>query len=76
MKTKFGQNSFAYRGPRFGTHCLMTVEKLIPSQLLKRNHDRIAPFIFHSKFCATCFLFIIELYFTLYMYLFLFKGGP
>ena len=23
MKTKFGQNSFAYRGLRFGTHCLI-----------------------------------------------------
>ena len=36
MKTKFGQNSFADRGGlRFGTHCLMTVEQLIPLQLLK-----------------------------------------
>ena len=39
-KTKFGQNSFAYNGGgglRFGTHCLMTVEKLITFQLLKRS---------------------------------------
>ena len=38
MKTKFGQNSFAYRGGgklRFGTHCLITVENLVPFQLLK-----------------------------------------
>ena len=35
MATKFGQNSFAYRGIRFGTHCLMTVENLTPFQLLK-----------------------------------------
>ena len=35
MKTKFGQNNFAYRGLRFGTHCLMTVENLIPFQFLK-----------------------------------------
>ena len=39
-------------------------------------YGRIAPFIFLFKFCATSFsLFIIELYFTLYMY-FLSKGGP
>ena len=38
MKTTFGQNSFAYRGGgglRFGTHCQMTVEQLIPFELLK-----------------------------------------
>ena len=36
MKTKFGQNCFAYRGEglRFGTHCLITVEQLSPFQHL------------------------------------------
>ena len=37
----------------------------------------IAPFIFLFKFCATFFsLFIIELYFTLYLYFFFLKEGP
>ena len=37
VKMKFGQNSFAYRWLRFGTHCLITVEKLIPFKLLERS---------------------------------------
>ena len=37
IKARFGRNSFAYSGwgLRFGTHCIMTVEQLIPLQHLK-----------------------------------------
>ena len=59
-------------GLRFGTYCLLTVEKLILSNFQReaKSHDRIAPFIFLFKFFVSFFnyLFIIELYFTLYVY--------
>ena len=32
-----GKTALHTGGLRFGTHCLMTVEKLIPFQLLKRS---------------------------------------
>ena len=60
-------------GLRSGTHCLMTVENLMLFQLLKeaKSHDRLAPFIFHFKYCATFFLYLLsQLYFTLYTYTF------
>ena len=37
MEKNLGRTALHTRGLRFGTHCLMTVEKLIPFQLLKRS---------------------------------------
>ena len=80
MKTKFGQNSFAYRGAK--------IWNSLPNDCRKANtfpavKEKLKVMIaqhhifFSLSFVLLSFsLFIIGLYFTLYMYFFLFKGGP
>ena len=61
MKTKFGQNSFAYRGLRFGTHCQMTVEQLILVKLKTKlvYHHLIFQYLFQALFYFHIFSYVI-----------------